>query len=505
MGASWDKAIKVYFCYALSSSNTSFHLYLKAQSEVKPCLRMNKILSSACPSLHTLLGLHLLKEKLPLVTALGQTMTKNAEKGDREPRCAWDSSGLTLEHSDSPSPVCVNLLIDVGGTHTKAALLDHTLEWRFLLDHSNDWFQDSTPSGELPLTQFLRKLFTLITKAAPELLKSSYPLRVGVVWSNQMATCPIERDGCCGISGVVQGAGLGGYRKGEWFLAGLNNGDDIGDLFFDALTEAQLRASVLVLGNDTIFTLFATPNAHAGMVVSSGGNCTLLGLNSEGRESIYNSEIGGMLILPSEALSRGDLLFAGNRPRNQVALEELCAGKWFADLVAAHVRAASELTQHSDFAPLARKIASNEMSLSNAAISALLSDPNQSIPSLDEIPTASRLALYQLAQALVERGGMLAGVLAYLSIWRPIERGAKNVTISVDSSMARHMPGFRDAMTHWVNALIPPGTQCELNLVKPFQLHTGDEIPVPMLGVARALKEYPITNRGKIMAVAGCN
>lgn len=454
--------------------------------------------SSTDTSLHTSLGLHLIQERLAVITALGETMTRNAEEGQRHPRCAWDNSGLALQSSGAPSHLCLSLLIDVGGTHTKAALLSPNSEWRFLLDHSNDYFKDSTPSEELPLKQFLRKLITLITTAAPELVSLPYPLRVGVVWSNQMATRSIDTAGCCGITGIVQGAGLGGYRKGEWFLAGLKNGDDIGQLFLDALTKAQLSPSVLVLGNDTIFTLFAIPNAHAGMVVSSGGNCTLLGLDSEGQEAVHNSEIGGMLILPTKVLSHGDLLFAKNRPHNQLALEELCAGKWFSDLVTAHVYAASELTEGIDFVPLAKKLLSNQASLSNSKISALLTDPNQSIPSLEDIPTASRLALRHLARALVERGGVLAGLLAYLSIWRPIERGTMNVTVSVDSSMARHMPGFRDSMTRCVNSLIPSGAECKLHFVKPFQLENGQEIPVPMLGVARALQGYPIEGRGKM-------
>jgi hypothetical protein len=288
----------------------------------------------------------------------------------------------------------------------------------------------------------------------------------------------------------VSGLHEGGYRKGEWFLDGLRDGDDLGSEFQHALASSGINSDVLVLGNDTVFTLFARPCSHAGVVVSSGANCTVVGPGSGGESTIFNSELGGTLLLPDSMLSEGDRIFGARKAGGPLAIEELCGGAWFADLCVSHIEALSELPEETTILPIREAINAGTLSLSNHALSALLRDKSSVSAEFKSFDTSAVESLRSLAEELVHRAGAFAAVLIYLSVCSQIKRGTRALNISLDSSMARHFVGYHASIEKHLNSLMPHDVTYSLHLVTPLKLPGGDEITVPMIGLARALREY---------------
>jgi hypothetical protein len=440
--------------------------------------------------LSEILELSIRPEALASLVATGTMMIANAARGCGEPRCAWDSSGLALmdrHQTEGPSTI---LLIDIGGTHTKVALTHEGNEFEFLFDDPNESFRPAGPHDGLALRAFLDTLLCQIAEAAPTLVRNPVPVRVGVIWSNQIRTRPLVTPELSGITGIVCGLHGGGYRKGEWFLEGLHDGHDIGQEFQHALDSSGINADVLVIGNDTVFTLFAQPCSHAGVVVSSGANCTLVGAGVGGEYTIYNSELGGMLLLPDSMLSRGDRIYSTSRESASIAIEELCGGAWFRDLCISHIEALTEVPEGRALLPIRAAIRQGTLSFTNSSLSALLSD-NKVIPTeFANYDHSAIETLTALVGALVHRAGALAATIIYLSVCSQIKRGNLAPTISLDSSMARHFVGYFTSIEAHLKYLMQDVSTFSLHLVKPIKLAGGAEITVPMVGLARALREY---------------
>ncbi len=424
-------------------------------------------------------------EGLSEIVRLGKLRLHNACYQKGAPSCAWDSSEIHLPDPKRPERYRSSVLIDIGGTQTKVGYQNERGEIRCLIDHPNTWFQSADPGGDTPaLEPFISALIAEIKKCVPNLEPDC---RLGLIWSNQVQCVQIDTPTTRGVSGIVRGSKSGGYRKGEWFLRGIRDGDDIGALFLRALGRANWHPAVFLLGNDTVFTLFATPRATAGVVMSSGGNCTVIG--DEGREKghIINTELGGNLAVPDHLLSDGDRFCAGMRGVPTLSLEELCAGLWFPTLVYAHVCAAAELPDCAALAPLRDALVSGEVSFNNRMLVASIKAPDSEL-----VPQALRNAgesFTGLLEALVRRGGALAGALCYLSVANQIEHPEGPVSISLDSSMARHFPGFFSSLSQTFKELCG-GHSVELHLAQPLALGGRGDISVPMQGMARALNTF---------------
>ncbi len=428
-------------------------------------------------------------EALTSLIETGEIMIENAARGGENPRCAWDCSGLQLIDQQPTQTPCTTLLIDIGGTHTKVAVARAEDSFEFLFDVPNESFRPAAPPTGPALHVFFRTLLNRVVEIAPTLARSSIPVRVGVIWSNQITTVPIETPSLSGITGLVGGLHDGGYRKREWFLDGLRDGDDIGREFQNALESSGINADVLVIGNDTVFTLFARPNSHAGVVISSGANCTLVGRGISGDRTIFNSELGGTLLVPDSMLSKGDLIFSATKKGASLAIEELCGGAWFTPLCASHIQALTALPEGSALVQMRNAINAGALSLSNYALSALLRE-RASVPK--EFVNYDRSAielLTELVEALVHRAGALAAVLTYLSVSTQLRGGNRNLNISLDSSMARHFVGYRESIEKHLKHLMPHDVTYSVHLVEPINLAEGAEITVPMIGLARALRE----------------
>lgn len=424
-------------------------------------------------------------EGIAEIVRLGRLRLHNAYYQKGAPACAWDSSEIPLPNPKRTNRPRSSVLIDIGGTQTKVGYQNESGEMLCLLDHPNSWFQSADPGGDSPaLEPFLAALVAEIKKRIPDLAPDCC---LGVIWSNQVQCIPIDTPTTRGVSGIVRGSKSGGYRKGEWFLRGIRDGDDVGALFLRALSYAGWRPAIFLLGNDTIFTLFATPHSTAGVVMSSGGNCTVIG--DEGREKwhIINTELGGNLVIPDNLLSDGDRFCAKMRGVQALALEELSAGLWFPTLVYAHVCAAADLPDGVAFAPLRDALVSGEITLNNRMLVAALKDPGSSM--LLQAARHADSSLVTLVQALVSRAGALAGALCYLSIANQLDHSRDAAIVSLDSSMARHFPGFFDSLKNTFKELCN-GRSAELHLAYPLAVQDGGDISVPMQGIARAINTF---------------
>ena len=434
-------------------------------------------------SLATALGVHRIVENIGTLVKLGEKIVTNAPAG-KTPCCAWDAGSLSRQLSSKSTPPHQTILLDMGGTHTKVATRTPEGTWALLFDQLNDWFEPKRDTS-LPLLQgFFRTLVSELVTSLPSLRTSGLPLRVGVIWSNQVKTNRFSHGITTGVTGIVHGYQSGGYRKGEWFLKGIHNGDDIGALLLSEFTHSGITPEVLLLGNDTLFTLFAVPGAHAGVVMSSGGNCTLVGTSANDRDELYNSELGGMFMLPSELLSLGDSEFAKSRNLDALSLEELCAGNWFPHMVTAHITQAATLPEGKALSPIADAISSGDIAINNRALCNLIASQSALFASFS---AETQNALRELVVALVERGALLAGVMTYLSVAGQLKAGVQRVLISLDSSMGRYFPRYFDIMKGCINRITPSGHFVETTLVQPIQLPNGGDISVPLQGAALAL------------------
>jgi hypothetical protein len=285
----------------------------------------------------------------------------------------------------------------------------------------------------------------------------------------------------------VKGFDSGGYGKGEWFLTGLHDGYDIGADFVSAILDSQIHSDHLIISNDTIFTLFAHPGSHAGVVVSSGANCTLVGGDDQ---TVYNSELGGMLAIPASLLTEGDRLFAQRKGSTELVLEELCAGAWMRDLCLSHIESLTSVNHGSPLVEVYNSIKRGTFACSNATLSELLCEGPAAQDECIDLSAAARSALCELLGTLTCRAGAFAAVLVYLSVSNQIRGGNTAPVISLDSSMARHFPGFYSSVKKHLHCLMPRGVTYSLNLIEPIKLDSHADIPVPMIGLAQALRSF---------------
>lgn len=432
------------------------------------------------------LGIRTISDNLKRLATLGEQFVANAPLG-KKPCCAWDAGSLSRKPGPDQATPHVTLLLDMGGTHTKVGYRDTEGSWIPVLDHHNDWFESKRDSS-LPLLQgFFRTLLSETVDAAAFLKTSTLPIRMGVIWSNQIKTKRFQSGKTRGVTGLVHGFQSGGYRKGEWFLKQIKNGDDIGAALLAECEHAGLTPEVMVLGNDTLFTLFAVEDAHAGVVMSSGGNCTLVGTEGADKDELFNSELGGMFMLPPELLSVGDLAFAKSRGVASLSLEELAAGNWLSAMVTAHILEAAKVAGGESLKKLAADIEAKSFVVTNRSLSGLLAGTDTVYT---VYPADTRATLQSLLTALVERGAILAGLLCYLSVVNQVQAGLKHAIISLDSSMARHFPGYHDGMQRTLGILSPSGVILDLRLVSPLNVAEGIEVSVPLQGAAASLSHH---------------
>jgi hypothetical protein len=438
-------------------------------------------------------GLQKLEDHLLEFTSLGEEYLRDARSGKSYAHCLQDPTYLRrIDAGVSIGAVGASLALDIGGTHTKAALAQFSPSgepsWEVLFDIDNTQL-GSARAGELPIVTCAARLAEELRAALEE---RAIPLpsvtSVSVVWSNQLQAKPIESPALRGVTGLVVGVHSGGsYRKSEWFISGLYDGFDLGALFQKALIEAGFSPSVFLIGNDTAFTLTALPGARAGVVASSGGNCTDVGTTAADCGLIFNTEIGGLLKVPAVFLSDGDLARAEitNTP---LAFEDLLSGKWLPGVFGQHVVLAAEADRRVPMA-LAEAIKRNNDLLSTRDLSTILSrgELRSEIASLigDSLPAQE--ALYTLATAIARRGGVAAAALCYFSVFNQIEAGLRDCSVALDSAMARHLPGYFESLRSTFHSLMERrSARGTVTLLQPISLNESHEVSVPVIGATFA-------------------
>jgi hypothetical protein len=286
-----------------------------------------------------------------------------------------------------------------------------------------------------------------------------------------------------GVTGLVNGIAVGTYRKNEWFVSGLHDGYDLGTLFLDSFQQCGFEPKVFLMGNDTVFTLTALPGAHAGVVASSGGNCTDVGVLGTEEDFIFNTELGSLFKIATPHLSEGDLALAASTGM-PVALEDLLSGKWLPALLDKHVLAAARAGA-SELQSVAATINTAGQFFTMPVISNLLSDSSatESLPFDDARCSTVR----EIASYVVARAGVAAGALCYFSVFNQICAGRNDLTVALDSAMARYVPGYLTALESTFSALLERrGVNGTTVLLQPRVLADGQLISVPVIGAIRA-------------------
>jgi hypothetical protein len=438
-------------------------------------------------------GLQKLENHLQEFISLGEEYLRDARSGRSYAHCLQDPTYIRRSDAGrSVSAAGASLALDIGGTHTKAALaLFHPTgetRWQVLFDIDNKEL-GSCARGELPIVTCATHLAQALRKSIKaQGIALSFVTSVSIVWSNQLQTKPLESGALQGVTGLVVGVNSGGsYRKGEWFTEGLYDGFDLGALFQGALAAVGFTPAVFLIGNDTAFTLTALPGAHAGVVASSGGNCTDVGTSDSDRDLIFNTEIGGLFKVPALHLSDGDLARA-EHTKNPVAFEDLFSGKWLPGVLGEHIVLARQ-SGSSALAALADAIRENQELLSTRDLSAILTNGplRPEVAKFVDGSSSARETLHQLTTAIARRGGVAAAALCYFSLFNQIDSGLTDCSVSLDSAMARHLPGYFESLeSSFCSLLERRSVRGKVTLVRPFPISKTYEVSVPVMGATFA-------------------
>ncbi|MBX7138064.1 MAG: hypothetical protein K1X83_08780 [Oligoflexia bacterium] len=425
------------------------------------------------------LGLHRVEENLGEIAASALQQLKAAIKNSR-----IKSSYL------KPGPtqgLGMLLCLDIGGTSTRCALFDPEGggEWGVLFEAANT---DLKPAGQDTPGASFKTFAAVVAKRiaespAMQLLKAER-LEIdglGIVWSQAQTSVPKE----WGIEALVYDRAH--YAKGEWFIRDLLDGDPIGLPFREELTRQGLNVRRTIVSNDVVLTMLALPEAHAGMVMSTGLNATVL-LAAEERRYIHNAQFGDQLQIDSKYRSTADFLEAGKTAHT---IEFLSAGKFLPALFASHITKLHELgvKELQSVAAFLRANPKN-LSFSAADMGDLLHKPAVFQARYGErmkIEPEALALLGTLSAALIKRAGKLGAIVGFASISTQFEE-CQNFTIALDSRLSRELRELRQTMEAALPTILPKGISAKFELLSPTAT-LGGEVSVPMLGLAQALAQ----------------
>ncbi|NMC64348.1 MAG: hypothetical protein GYA55_14380 [SAR324 cluster bacterium] len=426
---------------------------------------------------------------LKLVDSAGLAAANAGNKNVR-PTLACDPSFIPVTSKPDQENTII-LGVDVGGTHVKCGLRsinNSKILWSELADISNDSLKDNSFQGTLMQRMTKELARRLVLKLEERNIPKVNVAGIGVVWSNQLVSSiidPLSSEGTRGVTGVVSGKGEGtAYRKCEWWNEDLEDGHDIGTMFLEAFREAGLKPKSFVIGNDTIFTCKAINGADAGMVASTGANCTII---PSGKQILCNSESGGFFEIPSEYLA--NLCSPGH---NIVKLEDAMAGVGLPGLFLEYIRivASKNISSLKPIGAFLEELPASKRwnYFVGQDMSALL-DGNIGLflrgkdKSFDSIEAQNELTL--IASEFARVGGAFAALMAYISIFNQLTE-KDEFLIALDSSQSRFVRGYFESMQRTLtHILAAKGKKARIELLKP-----QGEIAVPMVGVVRAVNDF---------------
>lgn len=440
------------------------------------------------------LGFYAPIEAFEVLKRQAQTMAILA--GTDSPELKFEAFASYIPARRAKYPHNSQLVIDVGGTSTKTGLrvcdnsgFEH---WHILFELKNDELRYSE-DHELPLESFA---FHLGEHLVEHLKRMKVPRdnisTCAIVWSNAMLNRLLSDNR--GITGsVVQRER---YTKGEWFIEGLENGSDLGQIFLKGFERNGITIGTFLIANDTPLTMKALPEAHGGVVASTGLNGTLvksyaeLGIEDRSDATVIcNAEMGGRFFIDESLLSRADKI-GTNQPAH--TLEFLTAGRFLPCLFTEHIMQLADngldclKPLHAD---LVARGENRWSAFRSKDMGLLLSDRSEFLKrrtSPDLFTPENIDILSQLASEIFIRAGTLCAVIAYGTIANRIDSLDKPI-VALDSRLAREVPSFKEAFTKSIRtmseALAKPITS---PIVLPLDVE-GGKISVPMQGAAHAL------------------
>lgn len=394
----------------------------------------------------------------------------------------------------------IQLITDIGGTSTKVALRDTRGEgvtWRMLFEENNFSLKPNVIESQAFIS-FSKVLANKIKSGLQELnVEASDVKAFAFIWSNAIVNNP---RGKTAISAKV--TDVEDYKKGEWFIADLKNGDDLGEMLLTELKSVGFNPSQFLIANDAPLTMKALDNADGGMVVSTGLNGTLVKSLSElnnpsNEEVICNGELGGRFKIDNDLLSQGDWI-ANDKRANTIEL--LTAGRFLPLLFTKHIIALAEsnCSELKKLADVFNNKLREKMWVEFRAkdMNLLFSDKQEFIerrnPLLKEYLTNEVLeVLTELSKEIFERSAYLAAIVAFATISNRIESKDKFL-IALDSRLAREVSFYFEKFESNLKSISKDKKITILGeIVLPIEVESG-KISVPMQGAAKALDSLGI-------------
>lgn len=383
----------------------------------------------------------------------------------------------------------IQLITDIGGTSTKVALRDTVgdgVKWIMLFEEKNI---DLKPKkiGLKSFESFACSLSDKVAKKLTELKISPEQISaVAFIWSNAIVNEPRNANA---ISAFV--TDIESYKKGEWFISDLKNGDDLGAMLLQALKDSGFKPKQFLITNDAPLTMKALHNATGGMVASTGLNGTLI-QNINGNEIICNGELGGRFDIETSLLSQGDWISDDKRANT---IELLCAGRFLPLIFTQHIielakNGKEELEELSDC--LLNKLREKRWVEFRAKdMNLLFSSSEEFVARRSEkiarcLNEGSLTALRELSKEIFTRSAKLGALVAFATIANQME-SKKDFLIALDSRLAREVDFYLEVFNNELESLNQEyNINIKAQIVKPLSIDDG-KISVPMQGAANAL------------------
>lgn len=365
-----------------------------------------------------------------------------------------DSPSLIGKNSKSPRPSSIYLVVDIGGSNTKFgfryAASNGDCEWKGVHEYSNPSL-DVKGEGAAH-ERFSRELFLKIKGHYwPDTLIDG----LAIVWSNAVEAFKLEGRPS-GVGGKVT-ARTTGYKKGEFFIEDLKDGDDLFKIFQRAAAKIGCNPPRVIIGNDTIFTATSVPGASGGMIASTGANATIWNGTSFG-----NSEMGVGIKLKPDWITRAE------RDSSPLRLEELMCGRTLPKYFLKNVAHLVSIGARSLEGPLST-LESMGDSFDAKMLAKILHGTFES----------SNADLIEVAKAHEERAASLGAIMGYLSLENQLG-ATQPLILALDSTLARNFPSFLSILQEKIGELSK--RKISISLVMP-----DGHVSVPMKGAAAAL------------------
>jgi hypothetical protein len=431
------------------------------------------------------------RDQFESVVLSGERMAQATGSNKTVPKFAND---VTFLNKTCTMPVSntIFLVIDVGGSHSRAALrmsdTNGEITWKELFDVKNHVFEKWV-GIKAGWTGVLHTLAELLEKEIimTDVSKDNI-CGAALIWSNRLR---VEK--LCITSRVPEGTT--GYiscpepgmpiKTWAWQGDPDSGNVNLGSALIGDLKKMGILPRFFLMGNDAPFVAKAsTLPADGALVASSGANTTIIPRNGTG---LCNAQSGNIEVpFPRGWPNRSD-----NRP---VRIERLVSGAQLPICFETYVKEAAG-QGIAELQKIAEGLNAGEISFSGKDLTYLLEDEYCKFTSSNQIREWSQdvfKILRLLAFQVSVLGGMLAGAMAYFSVFNQLDL-KNHFVVVVDSSQARFLRGYYKAMQNTFEALLARKKKTgKLLLIPPMILGKPGklkQISVPMMGAANALND----------------